>query len=124
MISPDIQQTALSDEATEALPASSSGKHAQAVQRLQVGIFGLLAMGLLVLLANVIMDRAKETEATSVPEASATTAPETGIGPVSDPLVDAGVVPDLPVGPANGAPATTAATPLLPPVKSDGAARE
>lgn len=124
MVSSDIQKTTLNEKEAETLPVPLGGKNAQTIQRLQVGIFGLMAMGLLVVLANVIMDRAKESEATSVPEASATTVPEAATSPVSDPLVDAGVVPDLPIGPGDGAPATTTPTPLLPQVENDGAQSE
>ncbi len=79
----------------EALP-QQGGKRAEVIQRLQIGLFGLAAMVLIVALANVIMERAKQTEATAVPEAAATTAPVTTTGPLSDPLVDAGIVPDMP----------------------------
>lgn len=82
----------------EALPAPLGGTRAQAIQRLQIGLFGLAAMILLVALANIIMDRAKESEATTVPEAAPTSMPDSSDAePASDPLVDAGVVPDLPV---------------------------
>lgn len=64
---------------------------AQAVQRLQAGLFGLAAVLLVVGLANIINDRARLTERTenngmALPAASAS--PGT-----SDPLVDIGVVP-------------------------------
>ncbi len=75
------------------------GTRAQAVHRLQVGGFGLAAMVLLVGLANIIMDRAQQTEASAVPEAAATIAPAEPSAPKKDPLADAGVVPDLPAEP-------------------------
>jgi len=65
------------------------------VQRLQVGIAGLASMVLLVALASIIMQRAKETEANTVPEAAATVAAEDDRRS-RDPLADAGVVPDIP----------------------------
>jgi hypothetical protein len=70
---------------------------AQAVHRLQVGLFGLAGMLLLVSLANVIMDRAQQVdESAAVASASAS--------PANDPLVDMGVAPELPVdGAANPA---------------------
>lgn len=77
-------------------PVPLSGTRAQAMQRLQVGLSGLGAMVLLVGLANVIMDRAKETEAGSVPEAASTVNASKSPAPASDPLADAGVAPDLP----------------------------
>lgn len=68
---------------------------AQAVHRLQVGLFGLAGMLLLVSLANVIMDRAQIGDASAgsgMPGASASAAA------ANDPLVDMGVAPELPVG--------------------------
>lgn len=68
---------------------------AHMVQRLQVGAAGLASMALLVALASIIMQRAKEVEASTVPEAAATVA--AGEDRRSrDPLVDAGVVPAIP----------------------------
>ena len=73
------------------------GTRAERIQRLQVGGFGLAAMVLMVALADIVISRARETEAASVPEtapiAQTTAAPR-------DPLADAGVVPDLPSDPA------------------------
>ncbi len=77
----------------------------QAVQRLQIGLFGLAAMILIVALANVIMDRAMESDATTVPEAAATVAADPPRSPVNDPLIDAGVVPDMPAVTATSSPA-------------------
>lgn len=83
---------------------TSRDMRAQAVHRLQVGGFGLAGMLLLVALANIIMDHARENESvTAGTDAAAAasvaaavdpkTAPKT---PASDPLADIGVVPDLP----------------------------
>jgi len=80
--------------------APLGGTRAERMQRLQIGFLGLGAMILLVGLANIIMNSAKESQAAAVPEAVPTMAvPETP-APARDPLADAGVVPDLPVEPA------------------------
>jgi hypothetical protein len=63
---------------------------AQAVHRLQIGIFGLAAMLLLVGLANIIMDRAKQAEAGV---SGAQTQVEAQPKANSDPLADIGAVP-------------------------------
>jgi hypothetical protein len=80
------------------------GTRAQSLQRLQIGLAGLGAMVLLVGLANIIMDRAKQTDAAAVPEAATAVANEAP--PVNDPLADAGVAPDVTV-PPRPRPATT-----------------
>lgn len=64
----------------------------QAMHRLQVGLFGLCAILLIIGLANVIMDRARLTEAEDPPVAQETR-PKKSETPVSDPLADIGVVP-------------------------------
>ena len=53
-----------------------AGTRGQAVQRLQIGLAGLTAMVLIVGLANIILDRVKQTDASSVPEAAASLAPK------------------------------------------------
>lgn len=86
------------------VPPSSRELRAQAVHRLQIGLFGLAAMLLLVALANIIMDRARQTEAESAPAGTAASAPaQSGR---SDPLADIGVVPsaDSSDSPKQGAP--------------------
>jgi len=76
-------------------PPSMREMRAQAVHRLQVGMFGLAGMLLLVSLANVIMDRAKYLDDTAVNVAEPiVSASETK---ANDPLVDMGVAPELPV---------------------------
>lgn len=75
-----------------------AGTRAQSVQRLQIGIGGVVLMVLLVGLASLIQDRTREVDAASVPGAAPTTEP-TAAPTQQDPLVDAGVVPDLPEGP-------------------------
>jgi hypothetical protein len=71
-------------------PARARQSRAQAVHRLQIGLFGLAAMLLLVGLANIIMDRARLADdrdfaspVSSVPARKSAT----------DPLADIGVVP-------------------------------
>ncbi|MEM9500696.1 MAG: hypothetical protein AAF941_02500 [Pseudomonadota bacterium] len=78
--------------------APLGGTKAEAIQRLQVGLFGLFSMILVVGVANIIYNRAQQTESEAVPDAAPTTEP-TPAPPQSDPLADAGVVPDMPVDP-------------------------
>jgi len=78
------------------ISAPLAGTRNQAVQRLQIGLFGLGAMVLLVGLANIIVTNSRENEAKVVPEAAPTVAAEGRAEPGSDPLAGAGVVPDLP----------------------------
>jgi hypothetical protein len=86
----------------EVIYLSLAGTRAQSIQRLQIGLSGLAAMGLLVGLATVIMDRARQTDAAAVPEAAATSAANADTS-VNDPLADAGVAPDV-AAPAKAAP--------------------
>lgn len=78
----------------EVVYMSLSGTRAQSVQRLQIGLAGLGAMALLVGLATIIMDRARQTDASSVPEA-VTAAAASPTPAVNDPLADAGVAPEV-----------------------------
>ena len=89
------------------IPPSMREMRAQAVHRLQVGLFGLAGMLLLVSLANVIMDRAKFIDQTAVVGAAPDGAASDTAA--SDPLVDMGVAPELPVKP------TVAISPAPPP---------
>ncbi len=57
-------------------------------------------MLLLVGLAQVIFDKAQESEAAAVPAAAATVTPSDTPTVQNDPLAEAGVVPDLPSEPA------------------------
>jgi len=75
-------------------PAPLSGTRSQALQRLQIGLFGLGAMILLVALANIIMTSAQQNQARVVPEAAPTV--QKAQQGARDPLADAGVVPDVP----------------------------
>ena len=87
----------MADAAPDAdtLPAPLGGTRAEAIRRLQIGFAGLAAILMMIGLANIVMDRAKQTEATTVPEAAAPVA-SAPAEPGSDPLADAGVVPDVP----------------------------
>ena len=96
------------------------GTRAESMQRLQVGASLLLGIILIVGLANVIEERAKQSDQAVVPEAAATVAPAETSAPANDPLADAGVVPDLPAAPTptptarrmpNSAPPTTNGNP-------------
>lgn len=75
------------------------GTRAQAMQRLQVGVGGVVLMILLVGLASLIQDRTREVDAAAVPAAAPTTEPSAA-PQQNDPLVDAGLVPDLPTKPS------------------------
>ena len=90
----------------------SDARRERTVQRLQIGITGIVMMILLVGLASIIQNRAAETDATTVPAAAPTTEP-TQAAPQNDPLVEAGVVPDLPAEPSatpNAAPTSRTQT--------------
>ena len=93
----------------EAAGGPLAGTRAQSIHRLQVGVSLLVGIVLIVGLANVIEERAKQSEASAVPEAAATVAASPS-APANDPLADAGVVPDLPAedsaAPAPGGAAT------------------
>ena len=70
---------------------------AQAVHRLQIGLFGLAGMLLIVSLANVIMDRAKQVDRAAAGSPAAASSPSASPSAANDPLVDMGVAPELPV---------------------------
>ena len=91
-------------------PAPLAGTRREAIQRLQVGLSMLVGVVLLVALASVIDGRARDSEATTVPEAAPTVAATEDAQ--SDPLVDAGVVPDLP--PATPAPEASQEAAIVP----------
>lgn len=91
-------------------------KRAEAIHRIQIGVAGLGAMVLIIALASVIMERAQLTEAVSVPEASATSAPQEA-GASNDPLAEAGVVPDMP---AQSEPAAPQQEQAIVPEQGDG----
>jgi hypothetical protein len=93
----------LKPKAEEAIPSSFSGTRAERMQRLQVGGFGLAAMVLMVALADIVISRARETDAASVAETAPAAAADTAAP--RDPLADAGVLPDLPASAAATGPA-------------------
>jgi hypothetical protein len=72
------------------VPPSVRDLRAQAVQRLQAGLFGLSAIVLVFGLANIIKDRAELNGSGARTVASTAAEPVAG---VSDPLADIGVVP-------------------------------
>jgi hypothetical protein len=81
---------------------------AQAVQRLQAGLFGIAAVVLVVGLANIINDRARQADAATKPVAGAVSSP--AVDANSDPLADVGVVPsNVPEAAASPKPAAPAA---------------
>ena len=86
--------------------APLGGSRSEAMQRLQIGLFGICAMILLVGLASIIGSQADLAEQSAVPDAAPTTEP-TSAPAQRDPLADAGVVPDIPADP-EPAPAPTA----------------
>lgn len=72
---------------------------AEAVQRLQVGLFGIGAMVLLVGLASIIGGQADRIDELAAPEAAPTIEPS--VAPAqANPLADAGVVPDIAAEPS------------------------
>ncbi|HKR92582.1 hypothetical protein [Novosphingobium sp.] len=83
---------------------------AQAVQRLQVGLFGLCTMLLIVGLANIIMDRAKLTD-TKDPIHDVVAVDAKPTKAATDPLADIGVVPAADPSPTPGAEATEPVNP-------------
>lgn len=101
MAEEDQATRAISGLGGDAAPADMplGGTRAEAVQRLQIGLFGIGAMVLLVGLASIIGSQADQTERDAVPEAAPTTEP-TEAPAQSDPLADAGVVPDIPAEPS------------------------
>ena len=104
-----------SQKALHFVPPTVRERRAQAVHRMQVGLFGLAGMLLLVGLANTIMDRAllgdDATAASSAAAASAAKVSSEGAAasPANDPLADIGVVPDMPAA-ESPAPGTSGAT--------------
>lgn len=89
------------------------GTRAQAIQRLQIGVAGVVLMVLMVGLASLVRDRADEVETGVVPEAAPTVEPKEA-GAQNDPLVEAGVVPDLPAEPSPTPVQSPATTPQQP----------
>lgn len=88
------------------MPPSAREIRAQAVKRLQTGLFGLAGIVLMVGLASIINDRARMAEAANSASAAAGTQP---VEPTTnDPLADIGVVPSTAETPAaSGSPQGT-----------------
>jgi len=86
-------------------PPTAREMRAQALHRLQVGLFGLCAMLLIVGLANIIMDRARLGDSKE-PVEEVVAADAEPKKPASEPLADIGVVPAA--DPTPGAVATPA----------------
>ncbi|MFM7350335.1 MAG: hypothetical protein ACKO01_12760 [Erythrobacter sp.] len=80
-------------------PPVNALARAEAVQRLQVGLLGIVAMVLLVGLASIIGGQVEKTDQLAVPEAAPTTEPGAEAAG-ANPLADAGVVPDIAVEPS------------------------
>jgi hypothetical protein len=74
-------------------------ERAEAVQRIQIGLFGIGSMVLLVGLASIIGSQADLTDEAAVPEAAPTTEPSPAPSQ-ANPLADAGVVPDIAAEPS------------------------
>lgn len=88
------------DDVLEPQFPTARSARSQALQRIQVGASLLIGIVLIVGLANVIEERAKQSDQAVVPEAAATVAPAPVQPAAKDPLADAGVVPDLPTEPS------------------------
>ena len=88
-------------------PAPLAGTRAERIQRLQIGLIGISAMVLLLGLADIVTERAQQTQADAVPEAAPTVEPSE-TAPPRDPLADAGVVPELATSPTPTASPTPA----------------
>lgn len=84
--------------APDDLPPPSTVR-AEAMQRLQVGVFGIGSMVLLVGLASIIGGQAERNDQLAVPEAAPTTEPSAAPAQ-ANPLADAGVVPDIAAEPS------------------------
>lgn len=84
------------------VPPGARELRAQAVQRLQAGLFGIASIILVVGLASIINERARQADAATQPRAAASTSPAAQTG--SDPLAEVGVVPSTVPEPAVPAP--------------------
>ncbi len=111
------QRGLFSDEPDEGEGSAQAGEaRAEAIQRLQVGLFGIGAMVLLVGLASIIGSQADQADEAAVPDAAPTTEP-TAAPTRANPLADAGVVPDIDPEPV----ASPSPIPLdLPPPRPSG----
>ena len=106
---PDYEAPGLVEKASTTqhfTPPTPRERRSQAVQRLQLGLFGLAAMLLIVALANIIMDRARLAD--SAQSAGLVPVSSRVASSTSDPLADIGVVPAPNVAASNHAPAPRA----------------
>lgn len=94
------------EPADESAVPSAGALRSQAIHRLQVGLAGLFAMVLLVGLASVIMERAREADRQVARTPAADEAAAARTEAPSDPLADIGAIPSVPV--ATGSPAAPA----------------
>lgn len=74
--------------------APLAGTRPQRAQRVQVGLAGMLAIVMLVALADAVGSRAQDAQDAAVPEAAPTTEPS-ATPTARDPLAEAGVVPEV-----------------------------
>lgn len=94
----DTARSSQSASSTELPTVPLGGTRAESLRRLQFGLSGVVGVILLVGLATIIQDRAKEVEQASVPDAAATTEPSPP-AERQDPLAEAGVVPEMSASP-------------------------
>ncbi|MDE1466959.1 hypothetical protein [Aurantiacibacter sp. D1-12] len=80
-------------EAAPSIPLG--GSRAERVQRLQIGLAGIVAVVLMIGLADIVITRAQLAEDMTVPDAAPTVEPTETATP-RDPLSDVGVVPEVP----------------------------
>ncbi len=86
----------LKNRDTEAPPVVPlGGTRRERVQRLQIGLFGIIAVVIMIGLADIVITRAQLTEEAAVPDAAPTVQPTETAAP-RDPLSDVGVVPEVP----------------------------
>lgn len=71
------------------------GTRKERVQRLQIGLFGIVAVVMMIGLADIVISRAQLTQDAAVPDAAPTVEPTETAAP-RDPLSDVGVVPEVP----------------------------
>ena len=94
------------------MPPGARELRAHAVQRLQSGLFGIAAIILVVGLASIINDRARNADLASKPQASSSASASASTE--ADPLAEVGVVPSSAPEPAVAAPTMPAAGAAVP----------
>jgi len=92
--------------------APLSGTRAESMQRLQVGLFGLGAMVMIIGLADIVISRVQESEASTVAEPAPAAAPSAAAPASRDPLAEAGILPEIPAGPVPEPTPSPSAQPL------------